>query len=108
MNVGHVLAQARRRSGLSQAELAARVGTSQPTISAYENGGKQPSVATLSRLLSAMGARLTVDSKAPPIIEPSWTEHARTARTLHHVLELAAALPSRHEPNLRYPRLSVR
>ena len=37
---------ARRRAGLTQAELARRAGTSQPVVSAYEHGRRDPSVGT--------------------------------------------------------------
>ncbi|MBA2342385.1 MAG: helix-turn-helix transcriptional regulator, partial [Thermoleophilaceae bacterium] len=63
MEPGTSLRQARRRAGLTQAELARRSRTSQATISAYENGHKQPSVSTLSRLLDATGSQLTVEGR---------------------------------------------
>ncbi|MFN0091570.1 MAG: helix-turn-helix transcriptional regulator [Acidimicrobiales bacterium] len=39
---GAVIREARRRSGLSQAELARRAHVSQPVISAYESGRREP------------------------------------------------------------------
>src|SRR3954468_23438199 len=105
MNVPATLRSARRRAGLSQAGLAARASTSQATISAYESGRKAPSVATLERLLAASGARLAVEPAPAPVVDPSPRELSRRARTLVAVLELAAALPTRHEPALRFPRL---
>lgn len=51
----HLIRIARRRSGLSQKELARRAATSQAAISAYESGRRSPSVATLSRILAAAG-----------------------------------------------------
>lgn len=93
---------------MTQAELASRVGTSQATISAYEGGHKQPSVDTFNRLLAATGARLVVEAGRQPLIWPSRGELARSARRLSDVLGLAEALPSRHEPELRYPRLPAR
>lgn len=51
----------RGESGLTQAELADRAGTSQPTIAAYEAGRKSPSVATLERLATAAGRELAID-----------------------------------------------
>jgi transcriptional regulator with XRE-family HTH domain len=53
-----LLQQARLRAGLSQAELARRAGTSQPTLSAYERGVKDPAVTTLARLLAVTGTTL--------------------------------------------------
>jgi transcriptional regulator with XRE-family HTH domain len=105
MDVGRTLRDIRGLSGLTQSQLATRVRTSQATISAYESGRKQPSVATLSRLLVAMGRRLAVEEN--PVREPSRAEHARVARGLLDVLALAEELPTRHEPELRYPRLAA-
>ncbi len=53
-----MIRQARTAAGLTQAELARRARTSQPTIAAYESGAKIPTVATLERLLRAAGAEL--------------------------------------------------
>ncbi|MEA2374114.1 MAG: hypothetical protein QOD53_577 [Thermoleophilaceae bacterium] len=104
MNVPSVLREARQQVGLSQAALARRAGTSQATVSAYESGRKQPSVDTLGRLLAASGLRLAVE---PAVREPSAIEHRRAARQLADVLALAEALPTRHAPDLRYPRLAA-
>jgi uncharacterized protein len=48
---------ARVTERLTQAELASRSGTTQSAIAAYESGSRQPSDATLRRLLSASGFR---------------------------------------------------
>lgn len=105
MNAAAELREARRRAGLTQAQLADRVGTSQATLSAYENGHKQPSVDTLSRLLAATGSRLAVESDRQPLRQPSRSQLARAARSLTDVLALAEALPTRHERELRFPKL---
>jgi len=105
MDIPQTLISARRRAGLTQSELAARSGTSQATVSAYESGRKAPSVATLERLLAATGAQLSVESRATRAVDPSPRVLSRRARTLLDVLELAEALPTRHEPALRFPRL---
>jgi transcriptional regulator with XRE-family HTH domain len=107
MDAGAALQSARRRAGLSQAELAARTGTSQATISVYESGRKQPSVATFSRLLAATGTRLAVERMAAPVVEPSRAELERAGETLAQVIALAEALPVEHEPRLRFPRLAA-
>lgn len=105
MDAARRLREARRLAGLSQAELARRAGTSQATVSAYESARKQPSVTTLSRLLAAAGARLTVEHGRAPVVLPSPADHARAGRALGEVLSLAASLPVRHERRLRYPPL---
>jgi transcriptional regulator with XRE-family HTH domain len=50
-----LLKQARSEAGITMAELAARAGTSKPTISRYENGLVDPGAGTLERLLQACG-----------------------------------------------------
>src|SRR5688500_2664451 len=105
MDVATSLREARQRAGLTQSELARRTRTSQATVSAYESGRKRPSVDTLSRLLAAAGSQLTVEPRARPVVEPSAAEQARAGRALVEVLALAEALPTRHERELRFPRL---
>lgn len=105
MNAPSAIRDARRRAGLTQVRLAARAGTSQATLSAYENGRKQPSVETLDRLLAAAGARLEVAPRRVAVIVPDHARLERAGRELANVIALAAALPSRHERRLRFPRL---
>lgn len=56
----NVLLQARRAAGLSQAAMAARAGTSRPTLSAYEHERTSPTLATATRILTAAGFDLTI------------------------------------------------
>jgi uncharacterized protein len=60
MNVSETIRTARTDAGLSQVELAARAGTSQPTLARYESGGSLPTLPTLERLLAACGHALEV------------------------------------------------
>ena len=48
----------RTQAGISQSELARRMGVRQPFISDLERGGRTPTVATLSRVAQATGNRL--------------------------------------------------
>jgi len=105
MDSATTLRDARRQSALTQADLAKLAGTSQATISAYEASRKRPSVETLDRLLQACGARLRVECGHERVVVPSRQRHARSARALVDVLALAEALPTRHDPELRFPRL---
>jgi transcriptional regulator with XRE-family HTH domain len=105
VNAANALRAARIRAGLTQHALAARAGTSQATISAYEAGRKQPSLRTLDRLLAATGSRLEIVSDGVGPHEPTPAQLARAGRALADVLELAAALPVRHRPTLDFPRL---
>ena len=51
------LIAARVRAGLTQAELAARMGTTQSVVARLESGAQLPSVKTLLRFAKATGAR---------------------------------------------------
>ena len=61
MSAGQMLLRVRQEAGLSQEELAERVGTSRPTLSAYEHDRKSPTVDTMERILAAAGFRLTAE-----------------------------------------------
>ena len=107
MLAAHLLRAARVRAGLTQAELARRAGTSQPVISAYEHGRRDPSVQTLARLLAAAGADLVLRapdrsaSDLPPPLTPE--EHSRR---LLDVLSVVDAMPRRPRcPELDAPRM---
>jgi predicted nucleotidyltransferase/DNA-binding XRE family transcriptional regulator len=63
---GAVIREARRRSGLSQAELARRAQVSQPVISAYESGRREPGLSMLAKLVEASGHELRVELVAEP------------------------------------------
>jgi len=60
------LTKARLRAGLSQAELAQRMGTSQSAIARMENGRSLPSMTTILRLAEATGSRLHLRLAAEP------------------------------------------
>ncbi|MCA1707226.1 MAG: helix-turn-helix domain-containing protein, partial [Actinobacteria bacterium] len=57
---GNLIKLARKDAGLSQRELAKRAGTSQATIAAYEGGRKQPTLATLARVVRAADRDLRI------------------------------------------------
>lgn len=54
-NLGEVLTTARRASGKTQGELADAVGITQAALSRYENGLREPDVATLEALARELG-----------------------------------------------------
>ncbi|WP_374624222.1 helix-turn-helix domain-containing protein [Devosia sp.] len=54
------LVRARTGAGLTQTELAKRIGTTQSAIARLEGGGTSPSLATLRRYAEATGTRLQV------------------------------------------------
>jgi transcriptional regulator with XRE-family HTH domain len=63
MRPGELLRDARRRHGLSQAQLAARARTSQAAISRIERDLVSPSVATLASLLDLMNEELVLEAR---------------------------------------------
>lgn len=56
--------EARARAGLTQVELAERMGTSQSAIARLESGTSRPSVATLEKLAKATGSKLRIALEA--------------------------------------------
>jgi transcriptional regulator with XRE-family HTH domain len=54
------VAKARSRAGLSQAELAQRMKTTQSTIARLESGRGKPSTRTLDRFAKATGHRVKI------------------------------------------------
>ncbi len=54
-DIGALVRDARRRAGLSQAELAAAAGTTQSAVSRWERGHDVPRADTLVELLRACG-----------------------------------------------------
>jgi predicted transcriptional regulator len=52
------LAAARREQGLTQSEVAGRMGTSQPVVARLETGGLDVRLSTLERYAAALDRRL--------------------------------------------------
>jgi len=99
MTAGEIVALARRRSGLSLRELAARAGTSHATIAAYEQGRKVPRVDTLERICRAAGQ--AVDWDLDP--RPADGERDARRRDLLDVLALADTFPFARQGTLEAP-----
>ncbi len=53
--------EAREHLGITQAELAKRIGSTQPAMARLEAGGSTPSFATLRRIAAALGLELVVE-----------------------------------------------
>ncbi len=78
--------KARAAAGLTQAEVAARIGTTQSAVARLESasGKPSPSIATLKRYASALGCRLQVrlikDQGRQGLTTRSTRTRAKTAR----------------------------
>lgn len=69
------LVERRRAAGLSQAEVAERMGTSQPAVARLEAGGVDARLSTLERYAAAVGHRLELRLGPSPTGED---HHGRT------------------------------
>jgi DNA-binding XRE family transcriptional regulator len=58
---GFQIARLRILRGLTQAQLAEKVGTKQPSIARLENGSSLPSISFLTKLADALDARLEIN-----------------------------------------------
>jgi ribosome-binding protein aMBF1 (putative translation factor) len=60
MRGGSIIREGRRRSGLSQRELAQRLNTSQAAIARWESGAVKPTVESVGRALAECGLELQI------------------------------------------------
>ena len=63
MTPGALIRNARRDAGLTQAELASRLGTTQSAIARLEADGANPRLSTLTRALEACERELVLESR---------------------------------------------
>ena len=82
MRIEHALADLRKRRGLSQRQLAARLGVAQPVIAKIE-AGKSPNLGlrTLVRAVRALNGRIQVHITAAPATGPRKRAGRRKSRT---------------------------
>jgi transcriptional regulator with XRE-family HTH domain len=76
-----LIRDARRAAGLTQSQLAARLGVSQSAIAKLEREGSNPTVGTLDRTLRATGHRLQLIAPAWGSIDTSLIRQALQRRT---------------------------
>ena len=60
MTAGSLIAEARKRGGLTQAELADRLGSHQSVLARWETGRTSPDFATVQRVVRAAGFELGI------------------------------------------------
>ena len=93
MTAGALLRKARKRAGLSQAELAARAGVTQSVISTYESGHRQPAIPALAALIDAAGYELVMGLRRQPrrLGQMSGPVGRQVRRRRHDLVAAAAA-----------------
>ncbi len=60
MHGGHLIREARKRAGISQAELAERLGTQQPVVARWETATRSPTLESVTKALEQTGFRLVI------------------------------------------------
>ncbi|MDP2624172.1 MAG: helix-turn-helix transcriptional regulator [Actinomycetota bacterium] len=60
MTGAYLIAEARKRAGLTQAELAARLGSHQSVVARWETGRSRPDLDTVMRAVRAAGFEMGV------------------------------------------------
>ncbi|MDR1259051.1 MAG: helix-turn-helix domain-containing protein [Tannerellaceae bacterium] len=55
---GQIIEDARKKAGISQAELASRIGSNRSYISRVESGQTEPKVSTFYRIMNALGCNI--------------------------------------------------
>ena len=68
--LSRALIAARRAAGLTQAELAGKVGTTQSAIARLESGAVTPTLETLSRLADVLGLRFEIAPRGGLVARP--------------------------------------
>lgn len=60
MALAFAMVEARVKAGLTQAEIARRMGTSQARISRWERGAEKPTLTSIERFAAVTGARVEI------------------------------------------------
>lgn len=93
---GELIREARRRSGMSQAELARRAGVSQPVVSAYERGHREPGLETLRKLVEASGHDMEIGLE-PRADGPRGLPDTPRGRSLRRHRKALIEMAARHD-----------
>jgi transcriptional regulator with XRE-family HTH domain len=96
MKAGDLIREARRRAGLSQHDLAERLGTTQSAIARLERGGTEPSFHRVNEAVRACGLELLPQLLA--IDDSDWSVASSNLR-----LDTDARV-RRHQSALRFAR----
>jgi len=101
MDAGALLRQARTRAGLSQSDLARRVGVPQSVVSEYEANKREPALSTLTRLIEGTGHELTLELRRTDPSVRGLPDTPLGRRLRRHRRALIAATAAAGGSNLR-------
>ena len=65
MSISNIVREARRRAGLTQADLVRRAGVPKSTVGRIESGARSPSARMVERLVHAAGLQVSVTLMEP-------------------------------------------
>lgn len=71
LRTGSLIREARQKAGLTQSELASRLGTRQSVVSRWEHGAEEPRLSTLDRILRACGFSAELSLRAHDDVDRS-------------------------------------
>lgn len=101
MDTGSLLRQARTRAGLSQSDLARRVGVPQSVVSEYEANKREPALSTLARLIDGTGHELSLELRRTDPSVRGLPDTPLGRRLRRHRRALIAATEAAGGSNLR-------
>ncbi len=88
MDAGQLILEARKRAGVTQTELASRMGTHQSVVARWETGKSQPTLETVIRAVEAAGLELTVNISGSSPDQPELSISGRDSETTRLMQEL--------------------
>lgn len=103
--IAHQVVRLRMERGLTQAQVAERVGTTQPSIARLESGSREPRLSFLRRVVKALDGRLEVRIAPAETVEETATyesspELSRSVAEPHESYDDGAT--SKGAPNARH------
>lgn len=90
--IGKRIQKAREEAGLSQSELASRLGITQAALSNYELGKRRLHLAKLDGLAAALGKPLAYFIEEPKVAQEAWDEE-RLDESISEMISLWYDMP---------------
>ncbi|MBA2505434.1 MAG: helix-turn-helix transcriptional regulator [Thermoleophilaceae bacterium] len=98
MTVAQLIRAARVEAGLSQAELAERLGTTQPAVARLEREGANPRLNTLHKVMDATEMRLTIEVRPGGAPRNRGAKREGSAQRLADLEHMVAELDALRKP----------